>query len=65
MIIVVLKICCLLIALALPVFLPAKRKIGTVKFPKNYKDTSDAQYAINEHGFLERIHNDDLSSQSS
>ena len=64
MIIVVLKICCLLFALALPIFLPFKRKTGTVKLPRNYKDTSDAHYAINEHGFLERIHNDDLSSHS-
>jgi hypothetical protein len=64
MIIVVLKICCLLFALALPLLLPAKRKTRTIKFPRNYKDTSDAQYAINEHGFLERIHNDNLSSQS-
>lgn len=63
MIIEILKICCLLSALILPLLLPLKRKTGNVKFSKNYNDTSDAQYAINEHGFLEKIHNDNLSSQ--
>jgi hypothetical protein len=64
MIIDILKICCLLSALILPLFLPLKRKTRNIKFPKNYNDTSEAQYAINEHGFLEKIHNDNLSSQA-
>jgi hypothetical protein len=65
MIIDVLKIFSLLVVLILPLFFPAKRKTRIIKFPKNYNDTSDAHYAINEQGFLEEIHNDNLSSHSS
>jgi hypothetical protein len=42
----------------------AKKKIKPIKLPKNYNDTSDARYAINENGYLEEIHHDRLSNQT-
>jgi hypothetical protein len=38
-----------------------KGKAKKVRILKNQNDTSEANYAINEHGFLERIHHDKLS----
>ena len=35
-----------------------------IRVPKNHSDTSNANYAINENGFLERIHRDKLSRHS-
>jgi hypothetical protein len=64
MVIDILKICCLLFSLILPLFLPIKKKTRKIKFPKNYNNTSEAQYAINDRGFLEKIHKDNLSSQA-
>ncbi len=48
--------------LILPLFYPVKKKSKAIRIPKNYKDTSDARYAINANGYLEEIHNDKLSS---
>jgi len=42
-------------------FLPGKRKSKKIRILKNQNDTSEAEYAINEHGFLERIHHDKVS----
>jgi hypothetical protein len=44
-------------------FLPKKRKPGSIRIPKNYRDTSNARYAINERGYLEEIHKDKFSSR--
>jgi hypothetical protein len=41
-----------------------KRKSKKIRIPKNHNDTSDAEYAINENGFLERIHHDKLTKHS-
>jgi hypothetical protein len=59
-----LKIGALLIVLILPLFYPIKTKTSRIKMPKNYPDTSDAHYAVNERGFLEEIHHDNLSSHA-
>jgi hypothetical protein len=32
------------------------RKTAKIVIPKDHNDTSDARYAINEHGYLEEIH---------
>ena len=48
--------------LVCPLFFPARKKPRAVKIPKNYSDTSQARYAINERGYLEEIHHDRLSS---
>lgn len=32
------------------------RKIKKIRIPKDHNDTSEANYAINENGFLEEIH---------
>lgn len=48
----------LLYPLILPVW---KKRSKKIRIPKNYNDTSEAEYAINEHGFLERIHHDKLT----
>jgi len=61
MIIDVLKYSILAIGIVIPLFSSAKGE-AKIRIPKNYNDTSRAQYAINDHGYLERIHNDDLSS---
>ena len=55
----------LLGAFTVPLFFRARRKKNTIRLPKNYRDTSQAQYAINENGFLERIqHDKKLSSHA-
>ncbi len=64
MLIELLKISALLVVLVLPLFFPLKKKPKAIKLPKNYNDTSDAHYAINEHGFLEEINDDKLSSHT-
>jgi hypothetical protein len=38
-----------------------KGKAKKIKVYKNQNDTSEANYAINEHGFLERIYHDKFS----
>ena len=38
------------------------KKTNTIRIPKHYNDTSGANYAINERGFLEEIHHDKISS---
>jgi len=45
-------------------FSPAKKKTGAIRIPKNYNDTTNARYAVNERGFLEEIRHDKLSSQA-
>jgi hypothetical protein len=62
MFIEVLEISAMMGLLVFPLFIPVKRKSGTIKLPKNHKDTSDARYAINERGYLEEIRHDKLSS---
>lgn len=57
-----LKIGCLVIVLIIPLFFSFKKKKVAIKVPRNHNDTSEAQFAINEHGFLEEIHHDNLSS---
>lgn len=64
MLIDLLKIASLLAVLVLPLFYPVKKDVTAIRFPKNYNDTSDAHYAINEHGFLEEINHDKLSSHA-
>ena len=56
------EIAALLAVLVLPVCFPYKRKTNAVRFPKDYPDTSEANYAINEHGFLEEIRHDKIKS---
>ena len=53
-------------AIFAPLFFPARarKKMRTIKLPRNYNDTSGARYAINEHGFLEEIQHDKLSSHA-
>ena len=48
-------------ALIIPLFFPVT-KINAIRMPKNYNDTSDAHYAINERGCLEEIRHDNISS---
>jgi hypothetical protein len=64
MLIDLLKICALMTVILLPLFYPVKKKARTIRIPKNYNDTSDSRYAVNEHGYLEEIHNDKLSSHA-
>ena len=54
----------LLAVLILPVFFPYKKKVKAIKIPKHYNDTSEANYAINENGFLEEIQHDKLKSHA-
>jgi hypothetical protein len=54
----------LLAVLILPAFFPYKKKVKAIKIPKNYNDTSEANYAINENGFLEEIQHDKLKSHA-
>jgi hypothetical protein len=61
MLIDLLKISALMAALIVPLFFPVT-KINAVRIPKNYNDTSDAHYAINERGCLEEIRHDNISS---
>ena len=63
MVIAVLQVCTLAALLVVPLFFPVKKRTGVIKLPKNYNDTSDAHYAVNERGYLERIHHD-LSSEA-
>ena len=60
MFIYLLQISILVVAIAIPLFFPVKKK-NTIKIPKNCNDTSNARYAINENGFLEEINHDKLS----
>jgi hypothetical protein len=64
MIIEALEIGTLLALLISPFFFLTKKRKTSVKFPKNYNDTSDAHYAVNERGFLEEIHHDRLSNEA-
>jgi len=57
----ILKISALMAALIVPLFFPVT-KIHSINIPKNYNDTSDAHYAINERGCLEEIRHDNISS---
>jgi hypothetical protein len=63
---VLLFIGAIMIGIVLRLLIPAKKKVKAkaIRLPKNYNDTSDARYAINEHGFLEEIHHDKLSRHS-
>ena len=61
MVIDVLTYSVLAIGIAMPMFSSSKGE-AKIRIPKNHNDTSRAQYAINDHGYLERIHNDNLSS---
>jgi hypothetical protein len=58
MLIELFEISALMIVLILPLFFPVSRKKKAIKIPKNYRDTSEAKYAINEKGFLEEINHD-------
>ena len=51
-----------MLSIVLPLF-PAK-KTKNIRIPKNYNDTSNSRYAINNNGYLEEIQNDRLSSQA-
>jgi len=64
MIIQLLLVGVLMIAFTTAFFLRAKQKTKskTIRFPKDYRDTSQARYAINENGFLERIEQDKKQS---
>jgi len=62
MLIEVFEISALLIVLILPLCFPYKKRVRAIKFPKNYRDTSEANFAINEHGFLEEIRHDKINS---
>jgi hypothetical protein len=64
MLINALEIFTLMVVLILPLFYPVKKKGRSIRLPKNYNDTSDSRYAINENGYLEEIHNDKLSSHA-
>jgi len=63
MVIEVLKISVLAVGIVMPMLFSTKKETS-IKIPKNYNDTSGAQYAINHNGYLERIHDDDLSSHA-
>lgn len=64
MLIELLEIGALLAVVILPLFFPYKRKAKAIKIPRNHNDTSEANYAINEHGFLEEIQHDNLKSHA-
>ena len=64
MLIDLLEIGALMTAFILPFFIPHKKKAKAIRIPKDYNDTSEANYAINENGFLEEIHHDRLSSHA-
>ncbi|MFI5140155.1 MAG: hypothetical protein ACHQIM_20205 [Sphingobacteriales bacterium] len=64
MLIVVLEISALMAVIILPFFFPLKKKANAIKLPKNHNDTSEANYAVNEHGYLEEIHHDKLSNHT-
>jgi hypothetical protein len=64
MLIELLEISALLAVLVLPLFFPGKKKSNEIRIPKNYNDTSEAHYAINENGFLEEIKHDKISSHA-
>jgi hypothetical protein len=61
MLIILFQVIALLAVLIMPLFFQTKKKTRTIKFPKGYNDTSEANYAVNENGYLEEIHNDRLS----
>ena len=64
MLIELLEIGALLAVLILPFFFPYKKRAKAIKVPKNHNDTSEANYAINEHGFLEEIKQDKVKSHA-
>jgi len=64
MLIEIFEISALLAVLILPLCFSYKKKVKAIKFPKNYRDTSEANYAINEHGFLEEIKHDKVKSDA-
>ena len=69
MAIYLLEIGALLAMLVLPLFFyrikrndyRGTKKVKAIRIPKNYNDTSNAHYAINENGFLEEINHDKFS----
>jgi hypothetical protein len=63
MVFVVLTLVTMVALLGRRLFTPAKKKTGAIRIPKNYNDTSDARYAINERGFLEEIHHDNYQTR--
>jgi hypothetical protein len=64
MLIYLLNICTLLVAFMMFAFLYSKLKpkAKAIRIPKNHNDTSEARYAVNERGFLEEIHQNEISS---
>ncbi|CAN5260392.1 hypothetical protein BH09BAC6_BH09BAC6_13850 [soil metagenome] len=64
MFLILLKITIMVAMLILPLYLSRRnskkanvfRKAKKIRIPKDYNDTSEANYAINENGFLEEIH---------
>ncbi|HVW95507.1 MAG TPA: hypothetical protein VHA56_06035 [Mucilaginibacter sp.] len=48
----------------LPFIFPSKKRVKPIRLPKNYNDTSDASYCINEHGVLEEIQHGRLESRA-
>jgi len=61
MLLELLKIGSVVAALVVPLFFPVT-KINAIRIPKNHNDTSEAHYAINEHGCLEEIGQNNVSS---
>jgi len=66
MLIYLLNICTLLVAFMMFAFLYniRKPKPKAIRIPKNHNDTSEARYAINERGFLEEIHQREISTDT-
>lgn len=64
MLIELLEIGALLAVLILPVLFPYKKPAKELKILKHHNDTSEANYAINEQGFLEEIKQDKIKSHA-
>jgi len=64
MLIYLLNICILLVAFIMFAFFYNKTKPKAIRIPKNHNDTSEARYAINERGFLEEIHQTEISGDA-
>ncbi len=60
MLITILEVAALLTIIIVPLNGPTKKK--NKKALKIDKDVTDAHYAVNEHGYLEEIHGQELSS---
>ena len=54
----------LLAVLVVPFFFPYKKRPKSIRIPKDYNDTSEARYAINEKGFLEEIQQKSIKSHA-